>query len=211
LAFLPCTLVTIPVMGLLILRLYPPEDTAPEGAMAFIEDELRKMGSLSLQGKKALLIMLLAVALWMTDLLHHISLAIIGLGAGLLAAMPFLGILDQEDLKRVNYLPVFFVASAISMSDVLVETKALRHLTAVMFGPGSWGPGIGIHVGNRIVRQRKVIVLARHHRHFPFTSTVACPGGQSRKACQRRNVLPRQLHVLCRVIFRPGHRAPSIP
>ena len=34
----------------------------------------------------------------------------------------------------MNYLPVFFVAAAISMSDVLVETKALSTVTTVMFG-----------------------------------------------------------------------------
>ena len=134
LAFLPCTLVTIPFAWRLVLKLYPPEKLAPERALAFIESELKKMGALSLQEKKTLVIMLLAVAFWMTDLLHHISPAIIGVGAGLLAAAPWVGILDQEDLKRVNCLPVFFVAAAISMSDVLFQTKALSTMTAVMFG-----------------------------------------------------------------------------
>ena len=41
--------------------------------------------------------------------------------------------LNQEDLKRINYLPVFFKAAAISMGNVLVQTKALNTLTAVMF------------------------------------------------------------------------------
>jgi sodium-dependent dicarboxylate transporter 2/3/5 len=77
--------------------------------------------------------MLLAIALWATDLIHHISPAVIGIGIGLLAAVPRVGVLDQEDLKRVNYLPVFFTAAAISMGDVLVQTKALNAMTVVMF------------------------------------------------------------------------------
>jgi solute carrier family 13 (sodium-dependent dicarboxylate transporter), member 2/3/5 len=144
LAYLPCVLITIPVTWLLVLKLYPPEEEAPGRARAFIDDELKKMGGLSLQEKKALIIMLFAVALWMTDLLHHVSPAIIGLGAGLLAAVPFVGVLNQEDLKRVNYLPVFFVAAAVSMGDVLVETKALASVTSAMFG---WMTPLVAHPG----------------------------------------------------------------
>ena len=47
--------------------------------------------------------------------------------------MPGIGVLNQEDLKRLNYLPVLFTAAAISMGNVLVETKALIAMTAIMF------------------------------------------------------------------------------
>jgi di/tricarboxylate transporter len=69
----------------------------------------------------------------MTDLLHHISPAIIGIGIGLFACIPGVGILNQEDMKRLNYLPVFFVATAISMGNVLVQTGALKTMTLIMF------------------------------------------------------------------------------
>lgn len=133
-AFLPCALVTILSTWRLIVWLYPPEKVATEVAGQFLDDELKKMGALSRMEIKTLVLMLLAVALWMTDLIHHISPAVIGIGAGLLGAAPGLGVLDQEDLKRVNYLPVFFVAAAIGMGDVLMETKALSTVTAGMFG-----------------------------------------------------------------------------
>ena len=42
---------------------------------------------------------------------------------------------NQEDLKRYNFLPILFVAAAISMGNVLVQTQALDVLTTVMF---SW-------------------------------------------------------------------------
>jgi di/tricarboxylate transporter len=83
--------------------------------------------------KKSLCLMLFAIALWMTDLIHHISPAVIGIGVGLFAAVPRLGVLNQEDMKKLNYLPIFFVAAAISMGDVLVQTKGLQAMTAVMF------------------------------------------------------------------------------
>jgi di/tricarboxylate transporter len=50
-----------------------------------------------------------------------------------LALIPVLGVLSPEDLKKVNYLPVFFVATAVSMGTVLVQTKGLNVLSNVMF------------------------------------------------------------------------------
>ena len=133
LAFLPCALVTILFAWRLIVRLYPPEVVLPDRARALLDDELGKMGRWSLEEKKTLALSLLAVALWMTDLIHHIPPAMIGIGAGLLAAMPGVGILDQEDLRRINYLPVFFVGAAIGMGNVLMATHALSTLAAGMF------------------------------------------------------------------------------
>jgi di/tricarboxylate transporter len=83
--------------------------------------------------KHALLLMSLAIALWATDLIHHIPPAVIGIGVGLLAGVPGIGILELEDLKRLNYLPVFFTATAISMGEVLLRTDALNSMTTVLF------------------------------------------------------------------------------
>ena len=76
----------------------------------------------------------LGIVLWMTDFIHHIPSPMIGMGVGLLAVIPVAGVLNTEDVKKINFLPIFFVASAISMSHVLAETKALDILTSVLFG-----------------------------------------------------------------------------
>src|SRR5262249_4610934 len=117
----------------LTLWLYPPEKTVLPGGTTFLADELRKMGPWSLLEKKSACLMGVAVGLWMTDFLHHISPAMIGLGIGLLATLPRLGVLEVEDVKRINYLPVFFVATAIGMGEVLTVTKGLDVLTKVLF------------------------------------------------------------------------------
>jgi anion transporter len=133
LAFLPCAVVTIFGIWRLVVWLYPPEDAALERGAEFLRSELDSMGPWTAMEKRALFLMLLAIALWMTDLIHHISPAIIGIGIGLLACVPGVGILNQDDMKRLNYLPVFFVATAISMGTVLVQTGALHTMTAIMF------------------------------------------------------------------------------
>lgn len=133
LAFLPCAVVTILATWRLVLWLYPPERQALEGGTAFLDEALNKMGPWTRMEKKSLLLMLIAIALWMTDLIHHISPAVIGIGIGLLGAVPGLGVLNAEHLKRLNYLPVFFTAAALCMGDVLLHTNALQAMTAVMF------------------------------------------------------------------------------
>ncbi len=132
LAYLPCDLITIFVAWRLTLWLYPPEKAAlPEGGN-FLQEELRKMGPWSALEKRSAILMLAAVSLWMSDYFHHVPPAMIGLGVGLLATLPRIGVLELDDVKRLNYLPIFFVASAISMSHVLISTKGLDVLTGIV-------------------------------------------------------------------------------
>jgi len=133
LAFFPCVVVTVFVMWRVAVWLYPAERESFESGTKILRDSLAAMGPWSRDEKRSLLLMLIAIGLWSTDLLHHISPAVIGIGIGLLACVPGVGVLKQEDLKRLNYLPVFFTAAAISMGDVLVQTRALHTMTAIMF------------------------------------------------------------------------------
>lgn len=133
LAYLPSDIATILVAWRLTLWLYPPETASLPGGRHYLAEELRKAGPWSAMEKKCLALLLGAIALWATDFLHHISPAMIGLGIGLLAALPCLNILNPEDIKKVNYLQLFFVAAAVSMGKVLSATKGLPVLTNVVF------------------------------------------------------------------------------
>lgn len=135
LAYLPSDILTILVAWRLTLWLYPPETASLPGGIRFLQDELKKMGPLKTIEKKALALLLLAIGLWVTDFLHHISPSMIGLGIGLLAVLPRIGVLGIEELRRVNYLQIFFVGAAVSMGKVLSATKALDVLTQVLL---SW-------------------------------------------------------------------------
>ena len=82
---------------------------------------------------RAAALMALAIGLWVTDFWHHIPAPMIGLGVGLLAIMPRVGVLDADDMRKINYLPIFFVAAAVSLSNVLAQSKALDVLTTILF------------------------------------------------------------------------------
>jgi anion transporter len=134
LAFLPVDILTILIAWGLTLWLFPPEVRIPRGGRDFLDAELLRMGPLSTLEKRAAALMLLAIGLWMTDFLHRLPAPMIGIGVGLLATMPRIGVLDAEDLKKLNFLIVIFVAAAISTGEILRESGALRLLTSVAFG-----------------------------------------------------------------------------
>ena len=132
-AFLPCSVVTVLVAWRLTLWLYPPEQQTLEGGTEFFRAELAKMGPWSVMEIKAAALIGVALILWVTDFLHHLPPAMIALGIGLFALLPPVGMLDESDMRHVNYMPVFFVAAAISMGNVLEATKGLDVLTSSVF------------------------------------------------------------------------------
>src|SRR6185436_20501309 len=101
------------------LWLYPPEVASLPGGVEHLREELRNAGPWTALEMKTLGLMLAAIAFWATDFLHHIPSSMIGLGIGLMSLLPFLGILGVEDLKKLNFLQLFFVAAAVSMGKVL--------------------------------------------------------------------------------------------
>ena len=133
LAFLPCSIITVLAAWRLTLWLYPPERASLEGGRDHLREELQKMGPMSRSEQRAALLIGVAIVLWLTDFLHHISPAIVAMGVGLFALLPRVGILEVEELQRLNYMPVFFTAAAVSMGNVLTATRAIDLLTNVTF------------------------------------------------------------------------------
>jgi len=134
LAYAPADIVTILVAWRITLWLFPPEQVPLAGGVRFLRAELQKMGAWTVIEKRTLALILLAVALWITDFLHHIPPSMVCIGITLLAAIPAVGLLDLRDLGRKNYLFLFsFVASAVSMGEVLKATKTLDILTNHLF------------------------------------------------------------------------------
>lgn len=133
LAYLPADLILMLVAWRLTLWMYPPEEALLPVGTDFIDREITKMGPWSPAEKRAAILMSAATIMWCTDAFHHITPAMIGLAVGLLAVIPGIGVINSDDVKKVNWLPVFFVAAAASLSTVLAQTGALAVLTDVVF------------------------------------------------------------------------------
>jgi solute carrier family 13 (sodium-dependent dicarboxylate transporter), member 2/3/5 len=133
-AFLPCALLTIFAAWQFAKWAYPPEVERLSGNAEELKTKLRGNQAWTPLAVKSSLLSVLAIVLWMTDSFHHIPASAVALGVALIAFLPFVGVLDVEDMQRTNLMPVFFVASALCMSNVAQETGALKILTDFFFG-----------------------------------------------------------------------------
>lgn len=137
LAFLPCDLVTILACWWLIPRLYPPERISlaqdRERLMNYLGERASRLGPMTALERRAAFWIGLAIVLWVTDFWHHIPPSVIGLGVGLALALPRVGVLTIDEVRKVNWLPMFFVAASLTIAQVLQETKALDLITRALF------------------------------------------------------------------------------
>jgi sodium-dependent dicarboxylate transporter 2/3/5 len=131
LAYLPCDIITILVCWRLIMWLYPPEKQRIDDGQ-HLQKQLDALGPWTTAEKKCGAYLLVAVTLWLTDFVHHISPALIGLAIGLLGTLPRVGLLDANDLRKLNYSAIWFTAAALSLGRLLSATKGLDVLTNLM-------------------------------------------------------------------------------
>ena len=134
-AFLPCALLTIVSAWWFAMKVYPPEVHSLDSRMLDqLKSALKTSSGWTPMAMKSTVLSLLALAMWLTDYFHHIPPSIIALSFALIAFLPFVNVLGAEDMQKVNLMPVFFVAAALSMSNVAQQTGALKLLTDSFFG-----------------------------------------------------------------------------
>lgn len=133
-AYFPLDLINIVAAWWLILRLYPPEKDHLPGGRALLQQQWEALGPWTGGEKRAAFLTLLAVVLWATDFAHGVSPAIVGMGVGLAATLPGIGVLTAEQTKKINWGIFLFMGTNISMAQALGETKALDVMADALFG-----------------------------------------------------------------------------
>jgi di/tricarboxylate transporter len=126
--------ITILVGWRTVLWLYPAEKENLSEGKHYLSDSLDKMGAWNSSEKKALIWILLAMCFWATDFIHRTNPAVIGIGVGLLLALPKIGVLDVKAVKQVNFLIIAFSAGTLSMAGVLIQTGALSSIAQTLVG-----------------------------------------------------------------------------
>jgi anion transporter len=102
-------------------------------------DEPTKMeepppGVLSVSERRLALVLVTAILFWITDGLHHISPAWIGLAAAIVCLLPQANILPPRSLSTVNFEPVIYVAGVIGMGAVIEYAGVGKQVGNLLIG-----------------------------------------------------------------------------
>ncbi|MBS1190867.1 MAG: sodium/sulfate symporter [Rhodocyclaceae bacterium] len=60
-----------------------------------------------------------AILLWLTDSLHHLSPAWVGLGVAIACLLPGIGVLPGDTLQRINLEPLLYVSGVVGLGAVI--------------------------------------------------------------------------------------------
>ncbi|PYS54369.1 MAG: hypothetical protein DMG13_08405 [Acidobacteria bacterium] len=133
-AYAPLDLLSIVISWWFLQRMFPPETSELPGGIASIRKDKARLGPWTSSEKRAAFWIVVGVSIWATDFIHHLNPAIVGVGVGLVATFPRVGVLTKDHIGKINFLIFLFMGSTISIAEVLRETGAVRVLAGVLFG-----------------------------------------------------------------------------
>jgi sodium-dependent dicarboxylate transporter 2/3/5 len=125
-AFLPADILTILAAWRITLWLYPPEIKSIEGKQHLLKKQFEIEEGWTPQSKRAAVIIGGTIAIWVTDVFHGIDPAMVAFAAAMVALLPYVGVINTDDIRKANLMPFLFVGAALSMSNVLRESGGLE-------------------------------------------------------------------------------------
>lgn len=143
-------LVQFPVMGLLkalvivalICWLFPDETRRDVEPVA--------LGPMSGEERRLTVILIVALALWATDFIHHVHPGWIGLAAAVLALLPRVGSMPMSAFaQNVSFGPFFYIAAVLGVGGLMSEAGVSAMLgeaaqSALQIRPGQDALNFGI-------------------------------------------------------------------
>lgn len=127
--YLPANILTVLGAWLVALWLYPPEVKDIREKRTQLLEQFKMKGSMTPMERRAAIIIIGTIVVWMTDRFHDIEPDLVALAAVVVALLPYVGVMTINDIRKMNLMPFFFVGTALSMSSVLQDSGALAYMT----------------------------------------------------------------------------------
>ena len=124
------------VIVLLILWLFPDRDGEAGGAAGTARPAMAR------DERLMTILLLLALALWVTDFAHHISPAWVALGVATACLLPAIGIVPPQAFnEKLNYASLFYVAAVLGLGALVAHSGAGDLLARGALGLLQLAPG----------------------------------------------------------------------
>ena len=159
LGFLKAVFIAVLAYALFPDRLTPPPHEAPSRAMSPGE-------------RRVAVILALAMALWITDFVHHISPAWVALGAAILCLLPGIGVVTPAVFeRRIDFAPMFYVAGVLGLGAMISETELGVHLGRTLLDVAGFAPGETLRNFVTMVGLTSVVGIATTQPGIPAVLT----------------------------------------
>jgi anion transporter len=121
----------------ILTKMFPPDVEDISAGHDVITEELRKMGSMSLREKFALVVFLCTLALWATDKLHGINATLVAMLSviAMIAPGPQQVMNWKAAEKKVPWNVLIVYGAGLSMGSVLISSGAAKWLAMTFFSP----------------------------------------------------------------------------
>lgn len=166
-AFVPA----LPLMILLpfiVYKMFPSEVKTLPGGRAFVQENLAKMGPITMGEVKTLAIMLIILALWATELVHHIPSTVVAFLIPVFLLTPYVGPVKWKDIeKEIPWAMLLWLGFAMSLASVVNKTGGFKWLIQSLFVSSPWLSQVSFTVF------MLVIILAIIFLHFLFSGMNA--------------------------------------
>jgi solute carrier family 13 (sodium-dependent dicarboxylate transporter), member 2/3/5 len=128
---------TLAFISVLLIRfLWPPEMATLGQGQEYVKTELDKMGPVTRVEYYTLLVFSLTLALWATDSMHGINVAIVGLFSVVLLLWPGIGVMSWKEAQTKVPWSIFVLYGAgLSMGSALATSGAAKWLAGTMLKP----------------------------------------------------------------------------
>jgi solute carrier family 13 (sodium-dependent dicarboxylate transporter), member 2/3/5 len=164
--FPPAVVMTI-ITWWLCRVMFKPEVAHIPGGRAHVSESLAKLGHLSGNEVRALIVFLLVIALWLTGDWTKIDVTVAALAASCLLFVPKLGFMTWDDAnKGVSWQVVFVAGGGISLGALMMKTGAAKWLAISILD----ATGVA---GMTTLVVLIVIMLIIQYLHLVFVGTTA--------------------------------------
>lgn len=147
------TVLKMILLWVIVVVLFPYNFNDAEPAPATPEEESAAVTGLSMPEKYLALVLVGALGLWLTDFIHHVSPAWIGLSAAFLCMIPPFKLVTPETFRKdIDFTNVIFIAGALGLGEVisvsgLGDLWAQTMLEIAPLEPGASAKNFAVIVG----------------------------------------------------------------